>query len=163
MSTERLGRVRLIVVTALVTSVATLAVAATVLTWVSRRPPPTPRLAPPKTITVTLYPVSEWGRKGFPHAEIPATDFDNVIRLVTPDKYVSGGVHDRIDPLIAEVVIAHDGHPDTRLLVRWAGKNPAMISVDGRHYFYGVPHEGIHDGGMQLVALVERLVEAKTR
>lgn len=153
MPPERSNRLRVIVLTALVTSVGTLAVAATVLTVVSRRLPPTPQLAPPKTITVTLYPVSGWNFKGCPRTDIPATEYDNV----------SGGVHDWIDPLIAEVVITHEGQPDTRLLVRWAGKNPAMISVDGRHYFYGVPHEGIHDGGMQLVALVRGLAEAKTR
>jgi hypothetical protein len=91
--------------------------------------------------------------------EIPATDLDFAMRLLTPDKYYEGGVNDWITPLIAEVVITHEGQADTRLLVRWAGKNPAIVSVDGRNYFYGRPDEDIHDGGTQLLRLVHRLAE----
>ena len=162
MSPERLGRLRVAGVTALVTFVVTLAGAGVVATVVSRQPPPTPRLAPPKTITVTLYPIPDIDPSGCPPTAIPAGEFDHVMRLITPDKYYEGGVNDWITPLIAEVVITHEGQADTRLLVRWAGKNPATISVDGRHYFYGRPHEEVHDGGMQLVALVRRLDKAKS-
>ncbi len=163
MSPERLRSWRVVGVTALVTFVVTLVGAAMVGTVVNRQSPATPQLAPPKTITVTLYPNSGLGLNGSGPTEIPAGEFGRVMRLVTPDRYYEGGVNDWIIPLIAEVVITHEDQPDSQLLVRWAGKNPATISVDGRHYYYGVPHEDIHDGGMQLVALVRRLAEAKTR
>ena len=163
MPPEQLSRWRVVGVTALVTVVATLIGVAIVTTIVIRQPPPTPPLAPPKTITVTLYPIPNMGLRGCPPTEIPASEIDRVVRLVTPDKYYEGGVNDWITPLIAEVVFTHEGQPDTRLLVRWAGKNPATISVDGRNYFYGKPHEEVHDGGMQLIGLVQRLNEAKSR
>jgi hypothetical protein len=161
MPVERSDRLRVIGITAVVTCVATLAVAATVVTVVSRRPPPTPQLAPPKAITVTLYPVDGVSTERRGPTEIPAGDFGQVMRLVTPGKFYEGGVNDKVIPLIAEVVITHEGQPDTRLLVRWTGKNPAAISVDGHNYFYGVSHPDIHDGAMQLFALVERLAKVK--
>jgi hypothetical protein len=160
MSPERLGRLRLIGVTALITFVVTLAGAGAILTVVSRQPPPTPRLPPPKSITVTLYPAIGLSSAG-PPTEIPAGEIDHVMRLVTPDKYVEGGVNDWLWPLIAEVVIAHEGQPATCLFVRWAGEKPAAVSADGRNYFYARPHEEIYDGGRQLITLVQRLAEAK--
>jgi hypothetical protein len=162
MPPERLDRLRVIVVTALVTCVVTLVSTAVVATVVNRLPPPTPQLAPPKTITVTLYPLNGLS-KAYPPTEIPPGDVDQVMRLVTPDIYYEGGVHDWITPLIAEVVITHEGQPDTHLLVRWAGANPAMISVDGRNYFYGVPHKGIKDGGAKLVGIVQEIAITKGR
>jgi hypothetical protein len=141
----------------------TLAGAAALWEVMSREPPPTPQLSPPKTISVMLYPLSSWNSPGHPMTEIPAGDVDFVWRLLTPDKYYEGGVNDWVTPLIAEAVITHEGQPDTRLLVRWAGKNPAIISVDGRNYFYGRPDADVHDGGVQLVRIVQRLTEAKPR
>jgi hypothetical protein len=161
MSPERQGRLRAIALTALVTCGATLA-AVYAFAIVSRRPPPTPQLAPPKTITVTLYPCNNWSMPGCPPTQIPAGDFEQVMRLLTPGQYYEGGINDWITPLIAEVVIAHEGQPETRLLVRWSGKNPALLSVDGKHYFYGQLHDGIYDGGLQLAALAQKLAEAKS-
>ena len=98
---------------------------------------------------------------GRPITEIPPGEIDYVFRLLTPDKYYGRSVNDWITPLIAEVVITHENHPDTRLLVRWGGKNPAMISVDGRNYFYGRQYEDIFDGGTQLVRVLDELAAAK--
>ncbi len=162
MSPERQGRRLTIVVTALITCVVTLVGTAVVATVVSRQQPPTPRLEPPKTVTVTLYPVPGMNLKGSPPTEIPAGEFDHVMRLVTPDKYLEGGVNDLIHRLIAEVVITHEDGHNTWVLVRWTGKNPPAVSVDGRHYFYARPYDDVYDGGMQLVTLVRRLAEAKS-
>src|SRR5690242_2555533 len=117
MPPERLGRLRVIVVTALVTCVVTLVSTAVVATVVNRLPPPTPRLAPPKTITVTLHPVNVWKLKACPPTEIPPGDVEEVMRLVTPGQYFEGAPNDLFFPLIAEVVITHEGQPDTHLLV----------------------------------------------
>ncbi len=163
MPPERQSRLRLVGVTAFVSFIATLAGVAAVATVVSRQPPPTPQLARAKSISVTLYPMRDFNFPGCPRTEVPVGDIEHVMRLVTPDVYYSGGVSDWITPLIAEVIITHEGQKDTHLLVRWAGKNPATISVDGRHYFYGTTHEDIGDGGIQLVALVRRLAEVKPR
>ncbi len=163
MSPERPRLWYVVGLTAFVTFLVTLAGLAAVAAVQRGIPPPTPRLAPPKTITVTLYPLPGMDLAGSSPTTIPAEEFDRVMRLVTPDQYYGQTVNDWITPLIAEVVITHEDQPETRLLVRWAGKNPATISIDGDHYFYGVPHEGIQDGGMQLVVLVRRLIEAKSR
>ena len=162
MPSERPGLLEVIAATAFVTCVATIAGLCTVVSVVNRIPPPTPQLDPPKTITVTLYPMRGAYPEGTPPIEIPPADLDNVMRLVTPDSYYEGGTHDRISPLIAEVVITHEARPETLLHVRDGGKNPALISADG-HYFYGKPHDDVYDGAIQLVALVRRLAEAKPR
>lgn len=164
MSPERLDRLRVVGLTALVTFLGTLGGVAAVVAVVSRQPPPTPRLAPPKTITVTLYPIPGMdGLRGCLPTEIPAGEFDRLMRLVTPDVYDRHRANDWISPLVAEVVITHEGQQDTRLLVRWTGKNPAATSVDGYHYFYGSPHEDVHDGAIQLVSLVARLAQVMPR
>ena len=92
---------------------------------------------------------------------MPAAEFEQVMKLVTPDQYVEGGLNEFITPLIAEVVIRHEGQRETHLLIREAGNNPAMISADGRHYYYSVPFGDIGDGAMKLARLVTKLAEKK--
>jgi hypothetical protein len=150
-------------VTAVVTCIVTLAGTFALWSALSRRTPPTPWLPPPKTITVTIYPFELWMKTGYPPTEIPASKLGYARRLVTPDKYYEGGVNDLITPLMAVVVLTHEGQPDTRLLVRYSGHNPALISVDGRNYFYGRNDEDIHDGGTDLLRLVSQVTEAKQR
>jgi hypothetical protein len=162
MSPERKSRLRLIGATAVVTFLLTIAVVYATAWADHRSGPPAPTLAAPKTITITLYPLPGWDSEGSAPVAIPASEFDRVMRLITPGPhYCSGGVHDWTLPLSAVVVITHEGLPDTSLLVRWSGKNPALISADGSHYFYGEPREGIHDGAMQLRAFVREVGKAK--
>ena len=163
MSLEHLSKLRVIAVTALVTFALTLTGAVALFSRVSRQAPPTPTIAPPKTITVTLYPASGLALTGSPPTEIPARDFEYLMRLVTPDQYYGGGVSDWVTPLIAEVVITHEGRPDTQLLIREAGVNPALISLDGQNYFYGASYDDVGDGAVQVIRLVRRLGDAKPR
>ena len=162
-SPSRLSTLHVACVTAVITCIVTLAGTFALWSAVSRRAPSTPRLPPPKTITVTIYPYEPWMKTGYPPTEIPAGKLDYARRLVTPDKYYEGGVNDMFTPLMAVVVLTHEGQPDTRLLVRHSGHNPALISVDGRNYFYGRNEEDIHDGGLDLLRLVRQVTDAKQR
>jgi hypothetical protein len=98
-----------------------------------------------------------------PPTKIPANKLDYAWRLLTPDKYYEGGVSDWIHPLMAEVTLTDERGAETRLLIPWSGKNPALISADGRHYFYGRLDDDILDGGTQLLQLVVQLTEAEPR
>lgn len=160
MPPERMARVRLIGLTAAITFCITLALIYG-LFKLTTRPPQAPALDPPKAITVTLHPCDQVGITGSGPIEVPAAEFEQVMKLVTPGQYVEGGLNEFICPLIAEVVIRHEGQRETYLLIRDAGNNPAMISADGRHYYYGVPYEGVGDGAMKLAGLVRRLAEKK--
>lgn len=57
------------------------------------------------------------------------------------------------------VEISHDDQTQSYLLIRWGGKTPAMISPDGRHYYYGRPHPEVYDGASQLRNLVRNLLK----
>ena len=158
MTTEGWGRLRVILLTALATVVATLAGVFAVIVVVNRQEPPTPQLAPPKSITVIIFPSDLFGWEQYPPTVIPAGEHDSVLRLITPDQYF-GQVHDMAHSVVAKVVVAHDDGPDTTILVRWTGKNPAAVTVDGRNYFYA--ESGPYDGAMRLIQLVHRLNEGK--
>jgi hypothetical protein len=108
---------------------------------------------------VTLLPVEVW----IPTTptEIPASDMEVVTRLLTPERYYEGGMNDHITPPIALVEVTHSDQSKSHLYVRWSGKNPALVSLDGRNYFYATNHPDVHDGAVQLVALVRRVAEAK--
>jgi hypothetical protein len=152
-SAGRLRKVGIIAVTVIVTCLVTVSITLVLVSVVSQQPPATPRFPPPKAMTVILYPAPEWNRTSSPPANIPAEKLDYAWRLVTPDTYYRGGVNDWITPLMGEVILTHEDGSSTRLLVRWSGHNPALISVDGRHYFYGRADKDIHDGGVQLIRL----------
>jgi hypothetical protein len=102
-------------------------------------------------------------KANYPPTKIPARELDYAFRLVTPDKYYGSDVRDNITPLMAQVIITHEGAPDTRLLIRDSGHNPVLISVDGRDYFYGRADDDIHHGAVQLIRLVRQLNEAEPR
>ena len=155
----RSGTLRIIGMTAVVTCTVTLVGVYSLWIVVNRQQPQAPRIRPPKTMTVIMHPFQEWDKTRYPPTEIPAAELDYAFRLVTPDRYYEGGLIER--PLMAVVVLSHESWPDTMLLVRWSGHNPALISVDGRNYFYGRNDEDIGDGGLQLLRLVHKLTDAK--
>jgi hypothetical protein len=162
MTPDRARDLRLIGVTAVVTFLMPLVGSWVLFAVLARKGvPPTPRLAPPKKITVTFYPVSQWPAKALPPTEISASEFDYATRLLTPDRYYEGGVNDKITPLIAEGRITHESGPDTLLLVRDSGVNPVLISVDGQNYFYGKVYDDVGAGSVDLYRLVHRVAKGK--
>jgi hypothetical protein len=144
--------------TAVLSCLATLAVTFVVAVAVSSRPPPTPSLPTPKSLTVTIYPAPRI-HPGEPPTEIPADKLDYALRLLTPDKYYGSNVNDRITPLIAEVTLDHGGPVYTTILVRDSGKNPALVSIDGENYFYAPVYEDTQAGAVQLIRLVRQVRE----
>jgi hypothetical protein len=160
MNSDRGLCLRFIVVTATITAFGTLGVVYAVFAIQSRQIPPTPTIPPPKSIKITVYP-SEFST-GISATMIPESEFDYAMRLLTPKQYFGPSINDWITPLVASVVITHDGQPDTQLLVRWTGKNPAAVSADGQHYFYGEPHQDVYDGASMLINLVRKYAPAKT-
>ncbi len=125
-----------------------------------RSPPTTPKLRPPTAIRVTLHP---WDGIGGVFAadcepvDIPLEKLDFAFRLLTPEKYFEGGVHEFITRIVAEAVITHADGTQTSVLVRDHGHNPAVVTVDGRNYFYARNDPDVHAGAIELIQLVNEV------
>src|SRR4051812_30754135 len=93
--------------------------------------PQAPELRPASRIVVTLPGIPDLIVPAIPTTtEIPASDMEIVTRLITPERYYEGGVNDHITPPIAVVVLTHSDQSESRLFIRWSGKNPALVSLD---------------------------------
>lgn len=130
-----------------------------VFVFLKHRTPATPNLRPPTAINVTLYP---WegigGTDRLPvRIHIPSDKLDFAFRLMTPETYFDGGVNEFIAPLVAEAVITHSDGTHTRVLVRDYGHNPAVVSVDGKNYFYARNDPDVLAGAYQLIGLVNEV------
>jgi hypothetical protein len=122
-----------------------------------RSPPTTPKLRPPTAIRVTLHPWEGIGGADCEPVDVPPEKLDFAFRLLTPEKYFEGGVHEFITRIVAEAVITHADGTQTSVLVRDHGHNPAVVSVDGRNYFYARNDSDIHAGAVQLIRLVNEV------
>ena len=120
-----------------------------------------PQSCPPTAIKVTLYPWDGVGGIDCDPVDIPPDILDFALRLLTPEKYFEGGVHEFITRIVAEAVITHSDGTQTFMLVRDHGKNPAVVSVDGRNYFYARNDPDVHAGAMELIRLVREVAHAK--
>lgn len=135
------------------------AVAVVVLQW----SPPTPQLRPATAIRMTPHPWEGIAVNGCQPIEIPPAKFDFVIRLLTPGKYYGDTIFDHITPIVAEVDLTHADGEHTFVTVRDGGHNPAMVSLDGRNYFYGRSDPEILAGGTQLIQLLGEVAGARSR
>ncbi len=121
------------------------------------RTPSTPGLKPPTAIKVTLYPWEGVGGIDGGPVDIPPDKLDLAFRLLTPEKYFEGGVHEFITRIVAEAVITHADGTQTTVLVRDHGHNPAVVTVDGRDYFYARNDPDVHAGAVQFIRLVNEI------
>lgn len=125
----------------------------------TRMPPPTPTLRPPTALTITLYP---WlGGTDCRPVDIPPDKLDLAFRLLTPDPFFGSTVDDFITRIVAEAVLTHEDGTRTFVLVRDHGHNPAVVSLDGRNYFYARNDPDVHAGAIQLIRLVDEVARAK--
>lgn len=163
MSSERGTKLKLIVVTAMSSVVLTTVALWGLMKW-SLHTPPAPHIESPTSIKVTLHPVSNFHFvQGLPVTVIPKNEFDSVMRLVRPEQPYGSSVNDAAHPLIGVVEIGHDGGTASTIFVRWSGVNPALVSVDGRTYYYAESHDDVRDGGMKFHSLITRIVENEKR
>lgn len=126
----------------------------TVLT--SRFTPPTPHLKQPKTITVFLHPWSEYRAATNIPVIIPAKNQESVFRRLVPETYY-GDINEHITPIVAHATITHSDETQTHVLVREGGKNPAVVSVDGKNYFYARNESDVFAGATELISLVSEI------
>jgi hypothetical protein len=130
----------------------------------THRTPAPPELRSPTAIKVTFYPTFDLcagvGNIDGGPLNIPSEEMDLAFRLLTPGEYY-GGVNDFIARIVAEVAITHADGEQTRVFVRYGGKNPAVVSVDGRNYFYARNDPDVHDGVVQLIQLANRAARKK--
>jgi hypothetical protein len=92
---------------------------------------------------------------------IPPDKLDLVYRLVTPEIYYEGGVHDFIMPIVAEAILTDSDGKETTVLVRDCGKNPAVVTLDGRTYFYARNDPEAVAGATKLLRLVSSLADTR--
>ena len=128
----------------------------------TRQPPPTPVLRPATAINVTLYPWEGVGGIDGVPVDIPPDKLDRAYRLLTPERYFEGGVHEFITRAVAEAVVTHADGTQTFVLVRDHGHNPAVVTVDGRRYFFARNDPDVHAGAHELVRLVNEVRHRKS-
>ena len=125
------------------------------LILLASRSPEAPELKPPESITVLLHP--PWTRSDTPKAVIVPDDVhDDVFRRLIPETYY-GDIVDDYPPIVADATIAHPDGTQTRILVREGGKNPAVVSVDGVHYFYAKNAADVFAGATEIIRIVREL------
>jgi hypothetical protein len=134
---------------------------AAVFALTTQTTPATPELRPPTGIAITQYPRKGMGRVDCEPVDIPPEEWNLAYTLLTPDQCFKGGVDDIIARIVAEAVITHRDGTRTSVIVREFGANPAVVSVDGRNYFFARSDPSVHDGAMRLVQLVTQAVQAK--
>lgn len=130
---------------------------------VSHRPitPPTPELRPPTGIKVTLYPRQGFGGIDGEPVDIPPDKLDLAFRLLTPETYFGRMDYEFMIPVVAEAVITHADGKETFVLVRDYGHNPAVVTIDGRTYFYARNDPDVHAGAEELYWLVREVAPKK--
>jgi hypothetical protein len=132
-----------------------------VLVISSRLPPPVPVLPPATAIRVTLYPWENAGRIDGEPVDIPPDKLEFVLRRLTPQTYFESPVYEFITPVVAQAVITHADGKETSVLVRDHGHNPAVVTVDGRHYFYARNDPDVYAGAFELLRLVHEVAHEK--
>jgi hypothetical protein len=130
----------------------------TVFVLLIHRTPATPELRPPTAISVTLYPWERIsGTDRLPvDIHIPSDQMDFAFRLLTPEAYF-GEVNEFITRIVAEAVITHADGTRTHVLIRDHGHNPAVVTVDGKNYFYARNDPDVVAGAYQLIRLVNEV------
>ncbi len=134
--------------------------------FVRNAPRAIPILAPPDSITVFLHP---WGGNEAVTAKavhIPIERQDEIYRRLVPEAYC-GYIYENVSPLVAEAIIKHPDQTETRVLVREGGHNPAIVSVDGVHYFYAKNEPDVYAGAIELIRIAaeiaqEQQIQSKT-
>lgn len=164
MPPERESRLPLIAATAVITFLVTAIGIWVWFTFISRRPAPIPHLAAPTKMVAILHPIEDGHAPGSLRVEIPASDFDQIMQIITPDQPLGGDSNDLIYQLVAEVIIEHEDQSESRVLIRDCGKNPALVTVNGRDYFFAKPHTGKYSSGaIELRALVLQIARGQPR
>ncbi|VTS06879.1 hypothetical protein [Tuwongella immobilis] len=123
----------------------------------SRRSPPTPVLRPPIAMQVTLYPWEGSSDIDGQPVDIPKDKLDRAFLLLTPDTDIESGIHDLAIPVVAKAVLAHADGTETPVLVRDHGHNPAVVTVDGRHYFFARSEPDVDAGAIELIRIVNQV------
>lgn len=123
--------------------------------------PATPVIRPPTAIKVTLYPWEGVGGIDGEPVDIPPDKMAFAFRRLVPEKYFGGTVYDFITRIVAEAVITHADGSHTLVMVRDHGHNPAVVSIDGRNYFYARNDPDVYAGATELIRLVTEVASAK--
>jgi hypothetical protein len=125
-----------------------------VIAFSAGRPVAAPLLRPPTAIRVTLYPSEIVGEVDGKPVTIPPEMLDLAFRLLTPQTYFKGGANEKITPIVGKAVITHADGTETYVWVRDHGHNPAVVTIDGRNYFYARNDPDVLAGAYQFVGLV---------
>jgi len=115
-------------------------------------------ISPIVRITAELYPVPKLGILGIELVDVPESELSKFASLVTPNKpsIQEQGIWSKPDTYcqVANVIVEHQDGTRSNLIVRWTGKNPAAISLDGSKYF---------DSGSDAMSIVRLLQEYDSR
>jgi kynurenine formamidase len=125
--------------------------------------PPRPTLRPATAMRITPHPWEGIAVKGCKPIDIPPEKLDFTFRLLTPGKWYGNTIYDQVTRIIAEAEITHADGTQTFVIVRDAGHNPAVVSLDGRTYFFGRSDPDILAGGTQLMQLLADVAHAQAK
>ncbi len=119
------------------------------------RQPPTPKLPPIAKISAKVHAVPELGFSAIDHVEVPQEHISEFATLITPTTPCVQTIDRTMRYHVADVVVQHEDGSTTKLVVRWTGHNPAAISLDDSHYFYG-GSDDFPDGATRIIRLLNQ-------
>jgi hypothetical protein len=132
-----------------------LAIVLVTLVGCAKQPAP-PSLSATTHITAHLHSVPDLRIKRIGNVEVPQDRLQEVLEMVTPVTFISGGIVPDLHHHVADVYLHHEDSSVTKITVRYTGHNPAAVSVDGVNYFYASA-DGPIDGGTALARLLAQL------
>lgn len=106
--------------------------------------------SPVTRIMAKLLPIPKQDIPGIESVAVPESELQNFASLVRPTKPCILNVSPVTHYEVAEVIVEHEDGSTSRLTVRWTGKNPAAISLDGSKHF---------DGGGDAMTIIRQLQE----
>jgi hypothetical protein len=117
------------------------------------REPAIPKLRPIAKISARVYAVPDLSFSAIDSVEVPEAQLSPFARLITPTKPCVQEIKREMHYHVADVFVQHTDGTTTTLHVRWTGHNPAAISLDDRHYYYGGTDD-FPDGATRIVRLL---------
>jgi len=111
-------------------------------------------ISPIVRITAKLHPVPKHEILGIELVEVPESELLTFGNLIAPTKPCVLNISPQTHYHVADVIVEHQDGSRSNLIVRWTGKNPAAISLDGSKYF---------DSGSDAMSIIRLLQEYDSR
>lgn len=113
-----------------------------------------------EAIDLQIYKDDLMGVKEDSNLTIPNDDWNVILDFILPHKWAEVG---RNNLRIATATIKYKDKESVSIDVFWHGKNPCLVSLDGKHFYYAKNIPGAADGASGLIRKVKAIRSQKEK